>query len=176
MPKHGYTYMCENIAHHENIDVILNTEFDPHMEENGFDHIFNSMPIDEYYGYTFGELEYRSIKFHTMNIPAVKLLPATTVNFTNDGKFTRVTEWKNIPNHGWNDAYTTLTFEEPCDYKENNMERYYPVNDLINRERYLKYKAIDNPNMTFIGRCGQYVYVDMHQAVNSALRIAMDHK
>ena len=176
MPKYGYTYMCENMRDHDNIDLHLNTEFDPHFEESGYDHIFNSMPIDEYYGYTFGELEYRSIKFHTMNIPAVRLLPATTVNFTNDSKYTRVTEWKNIPLHGWNDAHTTLTFEEPCDYKENNMERYYPINDFDNKERYLKYKAIENKNMTFIGRCGQYVYIDMHQAVNSALRIALDHK
>ena len=104
------------------------------------------------------------------------VLPSTTVNFTHSGLFTRITEWKNIPNHGLNPYFTTLTAEEPCDYKDNNMERYYPVNDLINKERYLKYKAIDNPKTTFIGRTGQYVYIDMHQAVNSALRIAMDHK
>jgi UDP-galactopyranose mutase len=175
MPKYGYHYMCQNMIDHENISVSLNLGFDKRME-NDFDHVFNSMPIDEYYDFEFGELEYRSIKFHNMNIPAVRLLPSTTVNFTNDSKYTRVTEWKNIPLHGSNDTYTTLTFEEPCDYKENNMERYYPVNDYINKERYLKYKGIDNPKTTFIGRCGQYVYIDMHQAVNSALRIALDHK
>ncbi|CAB5221470.1 Glf UDP-galactopyranose mutase [uncultured Caudovirales phage] len=176
MPKNGYTYMCENMIDHENITVHVSTPFDYRMEEAGFDHIFNSMPIDEYYSFAHGELEYRSIKFHTHTIPLPHALPATTVNFTNDSVYTRVTEWKNIPGHGSNKTYTTLTFEEPCDYKENNMERYYPIADFINKDRYLKYKAIDNPKMTFIGRCGQYVYIDMHQAVNSALRIAMDFK
>jgi UDP-galactopyranose mutase len=104
------------------------------------------------------------------------VLPTTTVNFTNDSPFTRATEWKKIPFHGNNDHYTTITVEEPCDYKENNMERYYPINDDINKDRYDRYKSIDNPKVTFIGRCGQYVYIDMHQAVNSALRIAMDWK
>ena len=176
MPKNGYTYMCENMIDHQNIRVHLHTQYDHHMEEAGYDHIFNSMPIDQYYNFMHGELEYRSIKFHTHTIPLPRALPVTTVNFTNDSKFTRVTEWKNIIGHGTNKTYTTLTFEEPCDYKENNLERYYPISDFINKDRYLKYKAIDNKKMTFIGRCGQYVYIDMHQAVNSALRLAMDFK
>ena len=168
MPLHGYTYMCENMRDHDNIDVLVKTPFDKSYEKN-FDHVFNSMPIDEYYDFEHGKLQYRSIKFYSMNIPANRLLPTTTVNFTNDSKFTRVTEWKNIPNHGSNDTYTTLTFEEPCDYKDNDMERYYPINDLENKDRYLKYKSINNPKTTFIGRCGMYVYLNIDQVINSSL-------
>lgn len=175
MPRFGYTPLFMNMVAHENIALKLNYNFTKDLEDQ-YDHVFNSMSIDEYYDYKHGQLEYRSIKFHTDTVPAPKVLPTTTVNFTHSGPFTRITEWKNIPGHGLNPYFTTLTAEEPCDYRDNNMERYYPVNDLINKERYLKYKAIDNPKTTFIGRAGQYVYIDMHQAVNSALRIAMDYK
>ena len=69
------------------------------------------------------------------------------------------------------DRYTTLTYEEPCDYMVNDFQRYYPVKDVNgeNRKKYEQYKKLIRPNMTFIGRCGMYVYVDMHQAINSAL-------
>ena len=141
------------------------------MEED-YHHIFNSMPIDEYYDFRYGELNYRSIKFHDMNIPSPKLLPTVTVNFTNSGIFTRMTEWKNLPFHGSNNNYTTITFEEPCDYKENNFERYYPVKDLKgeNRELYMKYKIIKNAKVDFVGRLGLYSYLDMDQCINLALK------
>ena len=90
---------------------------------------------------------------------------------THEGPYTRMTEWKNFPVHGVNDQYTTITYEEPCDYKTNGYERYYPVKDIdgSNRIIYNSYKQLIKDNVTFIGRCGMYVYVDMHQAINSAL-------
>lgn len=175
MPVHGYTQLIENMLDHHNITTTTEVSFDKEMER-AYDHVFNSMPVDEYYKFIYGELEYRSIKFHTTTVKTPTMLPTTTVNFTHSGPFTRITEWQKIPMHGCNNYYTTVTVEEPCDYKENCMERYYPVNDDINKNRYRRYKSINNPKVTFIGRCGQYVYVDMHQAVNSALRIAMDWK
>lgn len=171
LPKDGYTAVFEQIL--DGIEVKLNTKFNSWMEDS-YDHIFNSMPIDVYFKLQRGPLPYRSIKFHTVNLPLPKVLPATTVNFTHDGPYTRVTEWKNMPEHGTNDAYTTVTYEEPCDYTQNNLERYYPVKDIdgLNRKTYEQYKAMVADNMTFIGRCGMYVYIDMHQAINSALNTA----
>lgn len=174
MPKKGYTEIFHNIFNHSNIEVNLNTEFHQSMEEE-YDYIFNSMPIDMYFNYDYGELPYRSIKFHNVTLQQPKVLPTGTVNFTHDGPYTRVTEWKNIPEHGTNEYTTVLTYEEPCDYKDNDYERYYPVKDVegINRETYKKYKErVNEENMTFIGRCGMYVYVDMHQAISSALATA----
>ena len=170
MPKEGYTKMIENILDHPNITVELNKSFDKNMEDQ-WDHIFNSMPIDEYFNYCFGELPYRSIKFHHINLPMTKVLPSATVNFTHDGPYTRVTEWKQIPEHGENHRMTTLTYEEPCDYRDNNMERYYPIKDVDgeNQKAYQRYKGMTPDNMTFIGRTGLYVYLDMHQVVSSAL-------
>lgn len=173
LPVNGYTDIMKNILDHKNITIELETPFEYSMESK-FSHIFNSMPIDVYFDHKHGVLPYRSIKFHDVTLPMPKVLPTATVNFTHDGPYTRVTEWKNLPCHGDNSRYSTLTYEEPCDYMENNMERYYPVKDIDgkNRETYEKYKSMVKNNMTFIGRCGMYIYVDMHQAINSSMSTA----
>ena len=170
MPKDGYTELVENILDHKNIQLSVGVRYDKKMNLS-HDHIFNSMPIDQYFGFKHGHLPYRSIRFETITLPIPVALPSATVNFTHDGPQTRVTEWKNIPCHGHNKYKTTLTFETPCCYTENNFERYYPVKDVggINRALYQKYKNENSGNVTFIGRCGLYAYLDMHQAVNSAL-------
>ena len=170
MPRDGYNKLFENIFDHPNIEVLLNTEFDKSMI-NDYDHVFNSMPIDEFYDYEHGELPYRSIRFKTITLPEEKMYETGTVNFTTYTGPTRVTEWKNIPNHGNNEHATTLTYEYPCDYKSNNMERYYPVKDLNgdNDQVYKKYKLNENEKVTFIGRCGTYQYLDMHQVINQSL-------
>jgi UDP-galactopyranose mutase len=193
LPKDGYTEMFKRILDHENITVSLSTkrqelpqfaELEHYAggyvklikgwEEAEFDEVLTSEPIDEYYNCRFGELPWRSIKFHTYSVPAPKLLDAPVVNFTHSGPHTRITEWKQLPGHGTNPHWTTLTVEEPCDYRDNNMERYYPVKTSLtadpNRELYRKYRdkaALDG--IEFIGRCGQYVYLDMHQCISSTL-------
>ena len=173
LPKNGYTRVFELILEQKNITTITSQRFNRSMEKE-YDHVFNSMPIDDYFGYAYGTLPYRSIKFHHVDLPMAKVLPTGTVNFTHDGPYTRVTEWKNLPCHGMNDKYTTLTYEEPCDYMVNDFQRYYPVKDVNgeNRKKYEQYKKLTRSNMTFIGRCGMYVYIDMHQAINAALATA----
>lgn len=175
LPRDGYTALVEKILEHPNIQVQLNTKFEKSLEKD-FLHVFNSMPIDEYFDYEFGPLPYRSIRFHNFNLPVPKIYSVATVNFTHHEKFTRVTEWKNLPGHGNNDAFTTLTIEEPCDYEDNHRERYYPIKDLngTNLAIYKKYRANSPAHMTFIGRCGMYAYLDIHQAVSTALSTARD--
>lgn len=173
MPVDGYTAIFEKILDHEKITIRLATKFDKLMESD-YGHVFNSMPIDEYFDYIYGELPYRSIKFHNFTLPSPSILELPTINFTNDGPFTRVTEWKKYPAHGENIYQTVITYEEPLDYRLNDYERYYPIKDVdgINRALYKKYAALTPNNMSFIGRCGQYIYIDMHQAVSSSLKIA----
>jgi len=173
LPMNGYTKLFENILDHPLIDVKLNTPFQKEAVQE-YSHIFNSMAIDEYFDFEYGELPYRSIRFHHFNIPVTRIFPVATVNFTHDAPYTRATEWKNLPGHGNSTVFTSLTIEEPCDYKENMMERFYPVKDIDgkNAELYKKYKEMSPNNMTFIGRCGTYLYLDMHQAISSALAIA----
>ena len=173
LPKKGYTKMFENILNHRNIFVFTDTPFIREIEED-YDHIFYSGPIDAYYNFKYGRLDYRSIKFHTMTIPFPSMLPTTTVNFTHRAPYTRVTEWKKLPNSGSNRDKTIVTFEEPCDYKDNNDERYYPVKDINqdNQRLYLNYAKIPNNNTTFIGRLGGYVYLNMDQVVANSLSVA----
>lgn len=170
MPLDGYTEMFSRIFDHENITVQLNVDFDKDMEKK-YDHTFNSMPIDVYYDYEFGELPYRSIKFETFTLPEKQMYTTATTNFTTFDGPTRVTEWKNFPKHGDSESATTLTYEYPCDYRDNNMERYYPVKDVegVNADVYKKYSSIETANVTFIGRCGTYQYLDMHQVINQSL-------
>lgn len=171
MPKDGYTAMFRKILKHRNITVHLNTKFNKDYEDQ-YDYVFNCMPIDVYFDKIYGELPYRSIKFHHVHMPCPKLLPVACVNFTHNGPYTRMTEWKNIPNHGENSNFTTITYEEPCDYVYNNFERYYPVKDVDgkNRATYKKYEAlVDSSKMQFVGRTGMYCYFDMHQAIAAAL-------
>ena len=169
LPFNGYTELFNNILIHPSIKVKLNTSYHKDMEPE-YNHVFNSMPIDLYYDYQYGELPYRSIKFHNKTSNTFTM-PTPVVNFTDNDIYTRVTKWDMFPNHGTGELYT---LEEPCDYKENNRERYYPVKDVagLNRITYNKYKAIHNGKVTFIGRCGLYTYLDMDMAISSALSIS----
>jgi UDP-galactopyranose mutase len=173
MTKEGYSKLFENILDHPNIHITLEKAFEKSMEDQ-YAHVFNSMPIDEYYEYSLGPLPDRSLKFHHVDLPIPRIFPVCQVNFTNTGPYTRVVEWKNIPNSPQNTLYTSLTYEEPCSYTENNNERFYPVKDASgqNRALYMQYKQIENSKTTFIGRLGQYVYLDMHQVVSSSLATA----
>ena len=173
LPSDGYTSLFKSIIDHHNIELKLSTEFIKGMDQD-YEHTFNSMSIDEFYEYRFGRLDYRSIKFHNYTLPISRILPVATVNFTDNHAFTRVTEWKNLPVNSLNTPFTTLTIEEPCPDFENNFERYYPVKDIygVNKSLYLKYRSINREKMTFIGRCGQYVYLNMDQAISAALSIS----
>lgn len=173
LPTQGFTALIQGILEHPNIHVVLNTAFERGMD-SAFEHTFNSMPIDEFFEFEWGRLPYRSIKFHHYDLPMPRVYPVATVNFTHSHPYTRVTEWKNLPGNPLDIPFTSLTVEEPCADFENNFERYYPVKDIngINRALYLKYKELAPQNMTFIGRCGQYVYLNMDQAVSAAIATA----
>lgn len=175
LPTDGYTAMFQRILEHELINLHLDTRYVSGMEQ-GYAHVFNSMPIDEFFGFRLGTLPYRSIRFETITLPLPSALPTATVNFTHDGPHTRVTEWKKLPGHGAHSTCSTLTFESPCDFRDNHMERYYPVKDLKgeNRALYLQYRNLVSDQMTFVGRCGLYAYLDMHQAVSHALAVAQE--
>jgi UDP-galactopyranose mutase len=174
LPRHGYTAIFESIFSHENIEVKLSTTFDRKLASS-YSHCFNSMPIDEYFKFSMGELPYRSIKFHSEVRDSSSLPSWGVTNFTDTGRFTRETYWQSLPGHRIdNNPLTTVTIEEPCDYRDNGRERYYPVKTADNRygELYKRYSelAAELTNMTFIGRCGTYQYLDMDQVVNQSLQ------
>jgi len=170
MPTLGYTAMFHNILDHPLITVRLNTHYDRHANEF-FEHAFLTIPIDRYYDNCFGELPYRSIRFvEGFN---EEDQPATTVNFTDKGKYTRVTQWSLIPNSGHNDnGPHSVTLEVPCEPKDNNDECYYPIRNKESLGLYSKYQELaeKDGNLTFCGRLGWFQYLDMVPAVNKALQ------
>ncbi len=178
LPAEGYTALFERILDHRHIKVDLGVEFEERMRA-GFTHCFNSMAIDTYYDNRYGSLPYRSIRFHHRTAEGTSDMRAATVNYTDDSPFTRETDWSLLPGHRVTETgRRTLTREEPCDYRDNQMERYYPLKTSDGRydALYRQYKALaeTDSSLTFIGRCGTYQYLDMHQVINQSLKSAQD--
>ena len=178
MPRDGYSALFASILNHPLISVALNAPF-KHGQQNAYRHCFNSMAIDEYYSEEYGSLPYRSIVFHHREEPSSYSFGSTSVvNFTDDRSWTRQTDWSRLPHHAGNLTTKTITLEQPCDYRDNNLERYYPIktSDGRNDAKYRLYaeRAASQGNMSFIGRCGTYQYLDMHQVINQSLKGAQD--
>jgi UDP-galactopyranose mutase len=170
MPKDGYTAMFKRILDHPNITVKLGIEFTKHASEF-FDHAFLTIPIDRYYECCYGSLPYRSVKFVPSTVEEDQ--PATTVNFTDDGPYTRSTQWSLIPNSGHKSSGPhTVTLEVPCHPKHNNDECYYPVRNKDSLNLFERYKELAKAegNLTFCGRLGWFQYLDMVPAVTKALQ------
>ena len=173
LPKDGYTSLFQNILDHQNIQLGLNTQFKKSMEEE-FDHIFLCMPIDSYFNYCFGQLPYRSLIFQK-EILQNSSLPSPTINFTDNSKFTRKTQWDLLSNSKIaKDGKHTVTYEIPVDIKDNPGEYYYPVKTKSSRSLYEKYKDLSKKNkkITFCGRTGLFRYIDMIPCVQMHIQIA----
>lgn len=174
MPRDGYTRIFEAIFDHPGIAISLNTKFETAMEAD-YAFCFSAMPIDEYFEFCLGELPYRSLRFHHRTEAGLPEQDWSITNFTDSGPLTRETAWHVMPHHVMeNTGRHSLTTEEPCDYRDNHMERYYPVktadgryNQLYNR--YSQLAKEKDGSIAFIGRCGTYQYLDMDQVINQSL-------
>jgi UDP-galactopyranose mutase len=173
LPERGYTDLFERIFDHSSITVRTSVVYEPGAEKD-YVYCFNSMPIDVFFDFCFGELPYRSIQFETSTRLGCGVRDWSSTNFTDDRPQTRETWWHCLPNHVVTDTgRASITLETPCDYRDNAMERYYPVKTADGRYQtlYGKYKDLAEtlPNMQFIGRCGTYQYLDMDQVINQSL-------
>ena len=179
LPEQGYARLFDSILDHPRIRVTTSLAFSRSMLAD-YAYCFNSMAIDEYFDNVLGPLPYRSIRFHhreelaTDGTPMDGTQSASVVNFTDPGPFTRETDWARLPGHAVRQGHLkTVTREEPCDYRDNGLERYYPVKTSDGRhgrlyEQYAQLAARE-PKLTFIGRCGTFQYLDMHQVINQSL-------
>lgn len=174
MPRDGYTALFQALFDHPAIAISLSTAFDKAMLA-GYDFCFNAMPIDEYFDFAEGELPYRSIRFHHATSDDTAQPGWCTTNYTDTGKLTRATRWDALPHHIVRETgRRTITAEEPCDYRDNAMERYYPVKTADGRyqaiyDRYRARAETQAADIAFIGRCGTYQYLDMDQVINQSL-------
>ncbi len=173
LPTGGYSALFERIFEHPAIEVELSVDYVPGMEQS-YTYCFNSMAIDEYFDCRLGTLPYRSLRFHHRTVTEWDAQPYSVRNYTDTGKLTREAWWHCLPGHLVAETgRRTVTIEEPCDYRDNANERYYPVKTADGRYQtlYQEYRTLAETlgNMTFIGRCGTYQYLDMDQVINQSL-------
>lgn len=175
IPVGGYTQIFEKLLN--GVDVFLNTDY---FVDNLPQHnkVIYTGPIDKFYNYRFGELEYKTTKFKHIFIEGNPNFQGTAVmNFTDkDISYTRIIEHKHF--EFGNSEDTWITYEYPTEYKPNVTEPYYPVNDDQNTKKYLQYKELSSKekNVFFGGRLAEYKYYDMHQVIESALNFVKNLK
>lgn len=171
IPIGGYTSLIEKML--TGVDVRLNVDYLKNKKElNDIAHkVIYTGPIDEYFCYIYGCLEYRSLEFKEQIVDTDNFQGNAVVNYTNaDVPFTRIIEHKHFENA--ESDKTVITREYPVEWREGK-ERYYPVNDKYNMELYKRYRtlALAEKNVHFGGRLAEYKYYDMHQVISSALHL-----
>lgn len=167
MPADGYTRMFENILDHPNIQVRLGVDYEGSQGSGSPVHVVYTGPVDAYFGYCYGRLPYRSLRFDHAYLPDVDCYqPVGTVNFPNEHAYTRITEFKHLT--GQSLSGTAIVREYPCEQGDP----YYPIPRPENEERYQQYKALARrePGVTFVGRLAQYRYYNMDQVVAAAMK------
>ena len=198
IPMGGYTAVirklllmdkCETASENGfsgKIDVKTECEFTEFMKMDGavpakpfesvsgdsFDQILYTGMIDEFFGYKLGELEYRSLRFETIDEPDVDNYQGNAVvNYTErDIPYTRIIEHKHF--EFGNGKGTIITKEYPADWKKGD-EPYYPMNDEKNNTLFAEYEKLskDFGRVLFGGRLGQYKYYNMDQVIAAALEM-----
>ena len=172
IPVGGYTRMVENML--SGAQIRLNTDYLQHKEE--LDALAKKVvytgPVDAYFGFRLGALEYRSVRFETETLDTDNFQGNAVVNYTDrETPFTRIIE------HKWFDPAgqekTVISKEFSSEWRLGD-EPYYPVNDGKNAALYEAYRALaeQEQNVIFGGRLGQYRYYDMDQVIAQALLAA----
>ena len=170
IPMGGYTKMVENML--EGIEVRLNVDYFAHKAELDAlaDRVIYTGPIDAYFGYKLGYLQYRSVRFETEVLDKPNFQGNAAVNYTD-----RETPWTRIIEHKWfefgDQPKTVISREYSSEWKPGD-EPYYPVNDERNGKLYQQYKALADAEekVIFGGRLGEYKYYDMDAVIASALK------
>ncbi len=175
IPTGGYTKMVENML--DGIEVLLNTNYLEDKEKwNAMaDKVIYTGPIDAYFDFSLGYLQYRSVRFETELLDMPNFQGNAAVNYTD-----RETPWTRIIEHKWftfgkdedgNDLPKTVISREFSSEWKPGDEPYYPVNDAENGALYGKYKELADKEekIIFGGRLGEYKYYDMDAVVASAL-------
>lgn len=165
MPAQGYTRMFERMLDHPGIKIMLNTRFDEVRNVIPFRRLIFTGPIDEFFGFRYGCLPYRSLRFKHVTLDVPWHQPVGVVNYPQTEDYTRVTEYKHLT--GQEHQKTTLTYE----YSSSEGEPYYPVPRPENAALYQKYEALADAekDVWFVGRLATYRYYNMDQVVGQAL-------
>ena len=173
IPIGGYTQIFEKLLC--GCEVALNTEYADFIKSNGgiAKKTVYTGAMDEFFGYCFGRLEYRSLRFEDSILDIDSFQGNAVVNYTSaDVPYTRIIEHKHFE-YG-TQPKTVITYEYPAEWTQGS-EPFYPINDERNNALYAKYQALSQsrPDVVFAGRLGSYRYYDMDKVISAALSAAM---
>ena len=180
IPTEGYTKLVERLL--DGIEVRLNCDYLENRDARDREakQVIYTGPIDAFYGFRLGTLEYRSVRFETELLDQPNFQGNAAVNYTD-----RETPWTRIIEHKWftfgkdeqgNDLpKTVISREYSAEWKPGD-EPYYPVNDEKNSALYRQYRALAEreEKVVFGGRLGEYKYYDMDQVIAAALQKARE--
>ena len=165
MPLHGFTRMFERMLDSDNITIKTSVDFaDIARAYPGSKTIFTG-PVDEYFGFRYGPLPYRSLEFKHETYNQEHFQAAAVVNYPNDHEYTRVTEFKYLT--GQQSTSTSVVYE----YPRAEGDPYYPIPRPENAALYARYKELADrrTDVHFVGRLATYKYYNMDQVVAQAL-------
>ena len=177
IPIGGYNKLIDSLL--DGIETRTNTDFFANKEDlmSIAENVVYTGPIDEFYDYRFGRLQYRTVRFEQETLDLPNFQGNAVVNYTErEVPYTRIIEHKHFECFGqavYDNPKTVISKEYSVEFKEG-MEPYYPVNDEKNTALYNRYKALteQEQNVYFGGRLAEYKYYDMAPTVERAMELA----
>ncbi len=180
MPEHSFTQFFQNLLDHPNIHVELGVEALEHLKPSGDRLYLDGVPadipvvytgaLDELFGCVYGRLPYRGLRFEWKYEDCDSLQPAPVVAYPQETGYTRITEYKKLPEQA--KPGSSYAVEYPLPYEEGKaMEPYYPVLTAESQEQYAEYKTMADKitNLICCGRLADFKYYNMDQALERAL-------
>ena len=179
IPTEGYNALIEKLL--EGIDTKVNYDFFAHREElkSLAEKIVYTGPIDQFYDYQFGKLEYRTVRLETEVIDTPNYQGNAVINYTDrETPYTRIIEHKHFESFGqavYENPKTVISREFSVEWQPG-MEPYYPVNDDRNAALYQQYKLLaeKEKKVLFGGRLAEYKYYDMAPTIEQAMKLAKE--
>jgi UDP-galactopyranose mutase len=169
VPVEGYTKIFQKML--EKVEVKLNADY--FGDKSSLDSISKKIvytgPIDKFFDYKFGKLEYRSLRFEIETLDLKDYQGTACVNYTDiEVPFTRITEYKHFYNNKNDKTVISREYPESCG------DPYYPINNDSNHQKHMSYKELSKEKTKYIfgGRLAEYAYYDMHQVIASSLNLA----
>lgn len=180
IPEGGYNKLIDGLI--GDVEVLTDTDFfksDYHNWRNYADRLVYTGPLDRYFDYSLGKLNWRTVMFKTRVERTANFQGNAVVNFTSHIEpFTRVIEHKHFESFGqqvYDNPVTVVSEEYSVEYKDG-MEPYYPVNDNLNNTLADRYRqmAQQEEGVVFGGRLAQYKYYDMAPIIEEVLKLNID--
>ena len=175
IPLDGYNKMFERMLDHPHI-MVVHSEFRLASGQDSFDvPVYYSGPIDELFGYKFGPLPWRTLRFETEQLNTRDFQHNAVVNYTEaEIPYTRIHEFKHYHPEWTDSAKSIIMREYPGAWKMGD-EPYYPIDNAESKELYVRYKieADKVKNLIVGGRLGEYKYYDMDKSIDAALKIRL---